>query len=182
VFELQEQGTDYRFGEGKMNLKELRELIELVSEKGIAEFEMERQGFRLRICRNKPGEPTVAYAQPQPLIAQSPLPALGELAQAAVAQNPASAFAAQPTASPVEEKLSYIKSEIVGTFYRRPSPNKEPFVNIGDRVENDTVVCVIEAMKLMNEIPAEMTGEIVKICVEDGHPVEYGTLLFGIRN
>ena len=166
-----------------MNLKELRELIELVSEKGIAEFEMERQGFRLRICRNQANEAAVQYAQPAPLTVQSSLPAHQELSQASVAQNPSStpAPAAQASVAPAEEPLGLIKSPIVGTFYRAPSPQSDVFVNVGDHVTNETVVCIIEAMKLMNEIQAETTGEIVKIYVENGQPVEYGQPLFGIR-
>jgi acetyl-CoA carboxylase biotin carboxyl carrier protein len=163
-----------------MNLKELRELIELVSEKGIAEFEMERQGFRLRICRSTASEPMVHYAQPAPLIVQSSLPANQEASPSALAQSPAP-VAPAVAAAPSEEPLSVIKSPIVGTFYRSPSPQADPFVNVGDRVTNDSVVCIIEAMKLMNEIQAEASGEIVKIYVENGQPVEYGQALFGIR-
>ncbi|MBI3651014.1 MAG: acetyl-CoA carboxylase biotin carboxyl carrier protein [Acidobacteria bacterium] len=164
-----------------MNLKELRELIELVSEKGIAEFEMERQGFRLRICRNKPSEQPVA-----PLLVQAHAPLPQDLAVLAATPTPAPVAPLAPVAPaiavPVEEPLNIIKSPIVGTFYRAPSPQAEVFVKVGDRVENDTVVCIIEAMKLMNEIQAEMSGIVAKIYVENGQPVEYGQPLFGIRS
>jgi acetyl-CoA carboxylase biotin carboxyl carrier protein len=172
-----------------MNLEELRELIELVSEKGFAEFEVERQGFRLRIARfNEPAahltrsaapaspaitpqpsavvRPTVAQPEPAP-------PAASETSQAA---EPEAGESARP-----EAQLHTIKSPIVGTFYRSPSPASEPFVKIGDHVEQDMVVCIIEAMKLMNEIQSEVTGEVVRIYVENGQPVEYGQPLFGIK-
>src|SRR5689334_11150496 len=108
-----------------MNLKELRELIELVSEKGIAEFEMERQGFRLRICRSRATETTGQYAQPAPVTVQASLPVQPELPPATNAQNLAPATpaqSAQASVAPAEEPLSVIKSPIVGTFYRAPSP------------------------------------------------------------
>ena len=93
----------------------------------------------------------------------------------------ADAFRAQPTAAP-DQDVQIIPSPIVGTFYRSPSPNADPFVKIGSNVEQDTVVCIIEAMKLMNEIQAEAAGEVVKIYVENGQPVEYGQPLFGIKS
>ncbi len=174
-----------------MNLKELKELIELVSEKGFTEFEIERQGFRMRICRSKepaaqllPSAATPATA-PAPMSVPIDLSAAREMpVETAQSSSPASSGAgAAERAEPAAEdaQVQIIKSPIVGTFYRAPSPNSEPFVRIGDHVEQDSVVCIIEAMKLMNEIQAEMTGEIVKIFVENGQPVEYGQPLFGIK-
>ena len=172
-----------------MNLKELKELIELVSEKGFTEFEIERQGFRMRICRSKESAaPSFPSAQ-TPVTAAAPAPAPPD--QSASAREIA-VEAAQPFATASSEagagesaaddaQMQIIKSPIVGTFYRAPSPNSESFVRIGDHVEQDSVVCIIEAMKLMNEIQAEMTGEVVKIFVENGQPVEYGQPLFGIK-
>jgi acetyl-CoA carboxylase biotin carboxyl carrier protein len=167
-----------------MNLREVKELIELVSEKGFAEFEIEHQGFRLHICRFK--EPPVIQTAPPPVIISSALPVAPELpapVQPEIAQPSAPPPVRPPQAeAPKSEiQLHTIKSPIVGTFYRSPSPNSEPFVRIGDHVEPDSVVCIIEAMKLMNEIQAEMSGEIVKIFVENGQPVEYGQPLFGIK-
>jgi len=169
-----------------MNLKEIKELIELISEKGFAEFEIERQGFRLRINRFAPSPAQAAPPAPQP----------GASPQAVAPGDP-SAFAprperrstdqapkaeAQPREAIVPElSLHTIKSPIVGTFYRAPSPNSEPFVKLGDNIEADSVVCIIEAMKLMNEIQAEVSGEVVKIFVENGQAVEYGQPLFGIK-
>lgn len=172
-----------------MNLKELKELIELISEKGFAEFEIERQGFRLRISRFK--EPAAQSAQPAPPFlsaAASPPDQPESIASHREPGPPADSPAApqyQPPPPPQpggdEPPLHTIKSPIVGTFYRASSPTSEPFVKIGDHVEPDSVVCIIEAMKLMNEIQAEVTGEVVKIFVQNGQPVEYGQPLFGVK-
>ena len=172
-----------------MNLKELKELIELVSEKGFTEFEIERQGFRMRICRSKEPAAQLLPSAATPVIA--PAPALAPRELTATAAHETTAETAQPSAPasseartdqpPADDDVQVIKSPIVGTFYRSPSPNSEPFVRIGDHVEQDSVVCIIEAMKLMNEIQAEMAGEVVKIFVENGQPVEYGQPLFGVK-
>ena len=167
-----------------LNLKELRELIDLISEKGFAEFELERQGFRLRIRRF--GEPTVPVAQ-QPVVvpfapmtgrqAEGPPPG-PDTAGVDTRERPDTP---EPPSPEREVALHMIKSPIVGTFYRSPSPDAEPFVKVGDLVKPDSVVCIIEAMKLMNEIQAEVSGEVVKLFVENGQPVEYGQPLFGVR-
>ncbi len=175
-----------------MNLKEIKDLIDLVSEKGFAEFEIERQGFRLRISRFKEA-PQVIHAAPAPVIISSSIPGATEVlasgAQRALTDGEPSATLQATLAEPTstaegakpDSELHTIKSPIVGTFYRSSSPNSEPFVRIGDHVEPDTVVCIIEAMKLMNEIQAEVSGEVVKILAENGQPVEYGQALIGIR-
>lgn len=166
-----------------MNLREVKELIELVSEKGFAEFEIEHQGFRLHICRFK--EPPVIQSAAAPVIISSTIPVGTETpapVQSAAASAAPSTVQTAKTETPVAEvQLHTIKSPIVGTFYRSPSPTSDSFVKIGDHVEPDTVVCIIEAMKLMNEIQAEASGEIMKIYVENGQPVEYGQPLFGIK-
>jgi acetyl-CoA carboxylase biotin carboxyl carrier protein len=172
-----------------MNLKEVKELIELVSDKGFAEFEIEHQGFRLHISRFKESTPPVIQAPATPVIISSALPAVP--VPPARVQPPVAAAAppaplqpqADSTPEPAlpEAQLHTIKSPIVGTFYRAASPNSELFVKVGDHVGPDTVVCIIEAMKLMNEIQAEVSGEVVKIYVENGQPVEYGQPLFGIK-
>ncbi len=166
-----------------MNLREVKELIELVSEKGFAEFEIEHQGFRLHICRFK--EPPVIQATSSPVIISSTVPVVPEppapVQSSAAPAAPTAAQTAKAEAAAAEAQLHTIKSPIVGTFYRAASPTSESFVKIGDHVEPDTVVCIIEAMKLMNEIQAETSGEIVKIYVENGQPVEYGQPLFGIK-
>jgi acetyl-CoA carboxylase biotin carboxyl carrier protein len=177
-----------------MNLKELKELIELVSDKGFTEFEIERQGFRLRICRSDGAPQPAAPPAPSPIIISPTLPVVQELSSPAAQPDPAHAApgtqaGTPPAAAPVaplaaslpEVGLHTIKSPIVGTFYRSPSPQSDVFVKIGDHVEPDTVVCIIEAMKLMNEIQAEVSGEIVKTYVENGQPVEYGQPLFAVK-
>lgn len=173
-----------------MNLKEIKELIELVNDKGFAEFEVERQGFRLRISRFKETSPQVLQPTPAPIIISSGLQSAAEIAQPAPTREPivttqrtdAGAASSPEVVSPATQPdLHIIKSPIVGTFYGAPSPTSEPFVRIGDHIEPDTVVCIIEAMKLMNEIQAEVSGDIVRTFVENGQPVEYGQPLFGIR-
>ena len=162
-----------------MDLKEVKKLIELVSEKGFAEFEIEHDGFRLHISRFK--EPAVIQAAPTPVILSAPMPIAAETVAPAVAQPSTPAPPpARPEPPKTESAQHVIRSPIVGTFYRSPSPQAKPFVNVGDRVEADQVVCIIEAMKLMNEIQAEISGVIAEIYVQNGQPVEYGQPLFGI--
>jgi acetyl-CoA carboxylase biotin carboxyl carrier protein len=163
-----------------MNLKELKELIELITEKGFTEFEIERQGFRMRISRF--GTHQLVLQQPVDSIPGSPPDAAAAPASRPNETVPGSVKSSTPAKpSEPEEQLHTIKSIMVGTFYRAPSPTSEPFIRIGDHVEPDTVVCIIEAMKLMNPIQAEVTGEVVKIFAENGQPVEYGQPLFGVR-
>jgi acetyl-CoA carboxylase biotin carboxyl carrier protein len=165
-----------------MDLKEVKELIELVSEKGFAEFEIEHEGFRLHISRFK--EPAVIQAAPTPVILSAPLSVASEaLAPAAPAPQPATVSAPPAKAEPAiaQPQLHIIKSPIVGTFYRSPSPDANPFVEVGSRVEPDSVVCIIEAMKLMNEIQAETRGVVRTIYVDNGQAIEYGQPLFGIE-
>jgi acetyl-CoA carboxylase biotin carboxyl carrier protein len=173
-----------------MNLKEIKELIELVNDKGFAEFEIKRQGFRLRISRFKESSPQFLQPAPAPIIISSAVPGAPEILspsaqpRALIDADSADGTAAAPQnadAVVAQPELHIIKSPIVGTFYSAPSPTSEPFVRIGDHINQETVVCIIEAMKLMNEIQAEVSGDIVKIYVENGQPVEYGQALFGIE-
>jgi len=161
-----------------MDLKEVKELIKLVAEKGFAEFEIEHDGFRLHISRFK--EPAVIQAAPTPVILSAPMPIAAETVAPVVAQPTTPPPPARPEPPKTESAQHVIRSPIVGTFYRSPSPQAKPFVNVGDRVEADQVVCIIEAMKLMNEIQAEISGVIAEIYVQNGQPVEYGQPLFGI--
>ncbi|HEX2268872.1 MAG TPA: acetyl-CoA carboxylase biotin carboxyl carrier protein [Pyrinomonadaceae bacterium] len=169
-----------------VNMEELRELIGLLRENGLAELELEREDFRVRLRREGlvAAAPQVHYAEPA---ASNSGPATAPVHPAPVANPAPAASAAHPgadaaTEASQDQDLHIIPSPIVGTFYRSPSPTAEAFVKIGSNVEPDTVVCIIEAMKLMNEIQAETTGEVVKIYVENGQPVEYGQPLFGIRS
>ena len=154
-----------------MNLKEIKELIDVISEKDIQEFELERAGTRVRIRRGVPA-PSAPPGSP----AASTPPAASQPAPSSPRQEPVLAARPEPA-----EDLHVIKSPIVGTFYRSPGPGNEPFVAIGAQIEKGTVVAIIEAMKLMNEIESDVAGEIVKIMVDDGQPVEYGEQLFAVR-
>ena len=153
-----------------MNLKEIRELMDLMTEKDIVEFEMEGKNQRIRIRR------ATAADGVSPITFTSIAPAL--------AANPAPAVAARteiPLPAPkVEEELHILKSPIVGTFYETPSPGAAPFVQVGDSVEAGQVVCIIEAMKLMNEIEADVAGRIGDVLVQNGEAVEFGQPLFAV--
>jgi acetyl-CoA carboxylase biotin carboxyl carrier protein len=165
-----------------MNLKEIKELIELMTEKDICELELERAGVRLRISRARKAavETGVPAALPPPAV---PAVAANPVAANPAAAAPAPAPAAPPAAPPLEprEDLHIVKSPIVGTFYEGPAPGAPPFVKLGDPVQPGKVLCIIEAMKLMNEIESDVAGEILKRFVENAQPVEYGEALFAIR-
>lgn len=166
--------------ERSWELKEIQQLIDLLTEREVAEFEMEKDGMRIRILRQAP-----AGAAPVPV---SPANSSGDSARqsaepaaapAPVAtQDPA---APEPQPEPSSENVHVLKSPIVGTFFAAPSPDASPFVNVGDRVHVGQVLCIVEAMKLMNEIESEFAGEISRIHVENGQPVEYGQPLFTIK-
>ena len=160
-----------------VNMHELRELITLMRDNGLAELELERSDFRVRLRREGTNSQAPAVAD-GPAI---PIPVIDPGLRA-----PDGSASRAPETKKADEQqdqdLHIIPSPIVGTFYRSPSPTADAFVKIGSNVESDTVVCIIEAMKLMNEIQAETSGEVVKIYVENGQPVEYGQPLFGIRS
>jgi acetyl-CoA carboxylase biotin carboxyl carrier protein len=161
-----------------MNQKELRELIEFLVEKDIAEFEMERGDLKLHIKRGMGAMPVVAapmMAHPVPVA-----PVAAPSSAAPSAPPPAAPGPAAPAASE-DANLHILKSPMVGTYYEAPSPGAPPFIAVGAAVKEGQVLCIIEAMKLMNEIEADVTGEIVKMFVSNGAPVEYGMPLFGIR-
>ncbi len=160
-----------------MNQKELKELIEFLIEKDIAEFELERGDVKVRIKRASEAPPGLVAAPPMIHVASAGAqPAAPPTASAA---PPAAAPAAKEAAA--DEGLHIVKSPIVGTFYEAPSPGAPPFVKVGDSVQAGQVLCIVEAMKLMNEIEADASGEIVKKLVQNGQPVEYGQPLFAIR-
>jgi acetyl-CoA carboxylase biotin carboxyl carrier protein len=157
-----------------MNQKEIKELVEFLVEKDIAEFELERGDVKIRIKR---GHAFAAAAAP---VAASYAPPVAALA-AVPSPTSAPASAAASAASGSEEGFEIIKSPIVGTFYESSSPGAPAFVKQGDKVAVGQVLCIVEAMKLMNEIESETAGEIVKVLVSNGQPVEYGQPLFKIR-
>jgi acetyl-CoA carboxylase biotin carboxyl carrier protein len=160
-----------------MNQKELKELIEFLIEKDIAEFELERGDVKVKIKRAAgpvsaplPDSRFIAVqAAPAPVPFSAPVPSRVDLAAAAA-----------PVPEP-EEVLHIVRSPIVGTFYESPSPGSPPFVKVGDPLEVGQVLCIVEAMKLMNEIECDVAGELVKKLVANGQPIEYGQELFAVR-
>src|SRR5580658_600832 len=161
-----------------MNQKELKELIEFLIEKDIAEFELERGDVKVRIKRGVEHVAPAPAAAPHFAVHMSPTaaPEASSVPAAPVASAPSAAAAPAPEAG-----LHTVHSPIVGTFYECPSPGSPPFAKVGDIVEVGQVLCIVEAMKLMNEIEADVAGEIVKKLVANGQPIEYGQELFVIR-
>ena len=169
--------------ETSINMDELRELIQLIRENEFTEFELEREGFRVRFRRGVEASETGAGVFDSSLGLVESTTGSGQVTEtkASATSAPSHPGAKAQTEASADQDLYIIPSPIVGTFYRAASPQAEAFVKIGGRVEPETVVCIIEAMKLMNEIQAETTGEVAKIYVENGQPVEYGQPLFGIK-
>jgi acetyl-CoA carboxylase biotin carboxyl carrier protein len=158
-------------------LEELRALVEFLKANEIAEFDMEQDDLKVRIkFAGEPAAPAAAFdmAQLGRLMASAPAAAPVAAAAPAAASTP-------EAAAPAEEALHEVKSPIVGTFYESPSPGAAAFVKIGDQVEVGQVLCIVEAMKLMNEIESDVAGEVVKRIAASGQPVEYGQPLFAIR-
>ena len=155
-----------------MTIEEIRELIQLVAETGVAELEVQRGDNKVRIRQSFGGDSTV-YLPGGGVTAMAPVPM-------AVVPAPAGLKAETPAAK-LEPTLIYAKSPIVGTFYESPSPDKPAFVRMGEHVTPGKVLCIIESMKLMNEIEADAEGIIESRLVQNGDPVEYGEALFGIR-
>jgi acetyl-CoA carboxylase biotin carboxyl carrier protein len=158
-------------------MQELRELVEFLKANEIAEFDMEQADMKVRI--KFAGEPAAAVPSGLDLAQLSRLMASAPTAPANIATPVAAAAGAAPAET--EEKLHEVKSPIVGTFYESPAPGAPSFVQIGDQVEIGQVLCIVEAMKLMNEIESDMAGEVVKRIGVSGQPVEYGQPLFAIR-
>lgn len=153
-----------------MEIKDLKTIIKMVTETDITEFEMETSGEKIRIKRGKAVEP-LSYHIPQSISVPR------ELAPTVTSQPQAEQGAVTPS-SAESEKLQTVISPIVGTMYRAPAPDAPPYVEVGQIVEKGQVLCIVEAMKLMNEIEAEFRCKIVKICKENAQPVEYGEALF----
>ncbi|PXA03261.1 acetyl-CoA carboxylase biotin carboxyl carrier protein [Coraliomargarita sinensis] len=153
-----------------MDIKLIKQVVDLMKRSELSEFEFEEEGFKLRLSRDNGDAPQII---------QAPAP----VAQPAAAQQPAAAAApAEEAAKPAEEAgISVIKSPMVGTFYRAPSPDSPTFTDVGKKVGSESVVCIIEAMKVMNEIQAELSGTITEVLVENGEAVEYGQPLFKVK-
>jgi acetyl-CoA carboxylase biotin carboxyl carrier protein len=154
-----------------MEFDDIEKILDLVRQHDLAEFELEREGLKLRVRKA-----AAAVAPPPPAIMHVPA-----LAAHAAPQVQLAAAAAPPAAEEESLELAVVKSPIVGTFYRAPEPGAPSFVEVGQRVRKDQVLCIIEAMKLMNEITSEYEGEVVNVYVENGKPVQYGERLFAIK-
>jgi acetyl-CoA carboxylase biotin carboxyl carrier protein len=160
-----------------LDLKQIKQIIDLMKRSELTEFAVEEEGFKLKIRRGTNGLPTVSTGKgsnspfvPADSNSMPPMPV------------PAPLPAAMPAPSQVDEPgITFIKSPMVGTFYKSPSPESKAFVDIGAKIEDNSLVCIIEAMKIMNEIQAETRGTVVEILVENGQPVEYGQRLFKLR-
>ncbi|ABB58594.1 acetyl-CoA carboxylase biotin carboxyl carrier protein [Synechococcus elongatus] len=155
----------------QLNFSQLQELLTVLSDSDIAEFDLKGTDFELHVKRGSTGDPIVIAAPTTP-VAVAPVPA----------PLPAPTPAAAPPAGPLGgEKFLEITAPMVGTFYRAPAPEEPPFVNVGDRIQVGQTVCILEAMKLMNELESEVTGEVVEILVQNGEPVEFNQPLFRLR-
>jgi acetyl-CoA carboxylase biotin carboxyl carrier protein len=156
-----------------LEFADIEHVLELMRRHDLSEFELEREGLKLRVRKTNAGYVPLVAPAPQPSLPQAP-----QLPQAA--PPPATAGSPAPLDEPALD-LAVVKSPIVGTFYRSPEPGAPSFVEIGDRVKKDQVLCIIEAMKLMNEITSEYDGELTSAYVENGKPVQYGERLFAIK-
>jgi acetyl-CoA carboxylase biotin carboxyl carrier protein len=157
-----------------MDLDTLKQILNLVREHELSELEVEQDGLRLKIRKDSAGPPAGPAPVPAARPAESAVPA-------ANAPEPAAPGRAALEAGDSEIELAVVKSPIVGTFYRSPEPGAAAFVDVGTTVQKGQVLCIIEAMKLMNEIDSEYDGEVVNVYVESGQPVQYGERLFAIR-
>ena len=153
-----------------MDIEKIRELVRLMVENGMSELDVTEGENKIRLKRGLSGEVAASTTPPQSVSYPMMMPMVAPAAPAGV-----------PEAPHLEAGLLEIKSPMVGTFYSAGSPDSDPYVSVGTRVDNESVVCIIEAMKVMNEIKAELVGEIVEICVKNIQPVEYGQVLFRVR-
>jgi acetyl-CoA carboxylase biotin carboxyl carrier protein len=162
-----------------LDLKQIKQIIDLMKRSELTEFAVEEEGFKLKIRRGSNGLPIVTAGRGS----NSPFPSqTSEVIQAVPVGSASTSTSVAPATLPQEEVgTAYIKSPMVGTFYRAASPESKPFADAGTKVVENTVVCIIEAMKIMNEIQAESKGTILEVLVENGQPVEYGQRLFKIK-
>jgi acetyl-CoA carboxylase biotin carboxyl carrier protein len=163
-----------------LDFADIERILELVRLHDLGEFELEVDGLKVRVRKASAGYPPLsAPVQLTTSLPSVPVPLAAAGPPTAIAASPASEAAGEIDAPPVE--LAVVKSPIVGTFYRSPEPGAASFVEVGERVRKDQVLCIIEAMKLMNEITSEYEGEIARVYVENGKPVQYGERLFAIK-
>lgn len=156
-----------------MDIKEIQNLIKFVAKSGATEVKLEMDDFKITIKTTETGNTETTYIQQVPVAS-----ALSQTPVAQQAATPAAPAAATETAANEDSKYITVKSPIIGTFYRKPAPDKEPFAEVGKTIKAGDVVCVIEAMKLFNEIESEISGKIVKVLVDDASPVEFDQPLF----
>ena len=161
-----------------MDLKQIKLIVDLMKRSDLTEFEVEEEGFKIKIKRNS-GDGTTSGVPAT--YSAHPFPVQTEPSRAAPAASAPPATPAPASTGGDEAGFAYVKSPMVGTFYRSPSPDSPPFADVGSKVEEKSVVCIIEAMKIMNEIQAEVKGTIVEMLVENGQPVEYGQRLFKVK-
>jgi acetyl-CoA carboxylase biotin carboxyl carrier protein len=166
-----------------MDLDQLKQILELVREHELSEFELEHEGLRLKVRKDVNGAHLVSLptAPAMPVVLPAAMPVSGPIAPVPAGLAPAPATASNGDTADAEVELAVVKSPIVGTFYRSPEPGAASFVEIGATVKKGQVLCIIEAMKLMNEIDSEYDGEVVNVYVENGQAVQYGERLFAIR-
>ena len=162
----------------QQDIADLKQLIEFLKEYQIAEFDLDRGDLKIRLKFNQQSTPQAGLGDLARLLSTAPPSAA---AAASVAAPPAAPALPQASQEDPEAGLHIVKSPIVGTFYSSPSPGAAPFVNPGERVEKGQVICIVEAMKLMNEIESDASGEIVKCLVSNGQPIEFGQPLFSVR-
>jgi acetyl-CoA carboxylase biotin carboxyl carrier protein len=171
---IPKSSTDPNSGAQSVDLVEVERILDFMQKHGLEEFDYERNGLRIRMRKPSAVAPGAFRAIPTSEIVVATAPSQS--------QGSAAPGVKEPGPEPeVSEDLHMVKSPIVGTFYASSSPGAEPFVTVGSHVEVGQVLCIIEAMKLMNEIESDMAGEVARIFVENGHPVEYGEPLFGIH-
>ena len=164
----------------QQDLDDLKQLIEFLKSYQVAEFDLDRGDLKIRLKFSQQESAPAGLNDLARLLAQAP-PQAGQAPAVSAPRPAASSAAAPPPAAAAEEELHIVKSPIVGTFYGSPSPGAASFVSPGDRVEKGQVICIVEAMKLMNEIESDAAGEIVKCLVTNGQPIEFGQPLFSIR-
>ncbi|MEX0330920.1 MAG: acetyl-CoA carboxylase biotin carboxyl carrier protein [Puniceicoccaceae bacterium] len=157
-----------------MDIKEIKSIVDLMKRSGLTEFQLEEEDFKIRICRKSDEVQTIYQAT-------TPAPFPVQAAAATPPPVPQNTPPAEPAPAAEVDESKLIKSPMVGTFYTSPSPESPPFIKIGDSVSGDTVVCIVEAMKVMNEIKAELKGQIAEILVDNGESVEYGQPLFRLK-
>jgi acetyl-CoA carboxylase biotin carboxyl carrier protein len=156
-----------------VDLKDIKAIIDLMKKNSVSEFELEKQDFKIKLKRSPNGGANPVYDEPS-MVAYMP-------ASAPAAALPMAASAAAPAPAPAASSEIDVKSPMIGTFYRSPSPESAPYIEVGAEVNPDTVVCIIEAMKVMNEIKAEVKGVITQVLLENAKPVEFGQPLFKVR-